>query len=341
MIFRKSLLFAPVLALTTVMSAVSGAGTSSADDMSLYHPSSGWAQSLMGLGNVTSTGAGVTIYVIDGGMRVDLPEFGGRASIAYDYYDQVNKSGNYTYANGVDDHATQVAVAAAGSTWGIAKQATIKAVKVSNCAGDCYDINAEIAGINWVKDNHQGPSVAVITSNTTRLNDSSEALLNAVNALAAANVFVAVSAGNVDTAELAPTPTYNACFNPPANAAGPMVVAASDASDLDVWSEITPPHPPTQQKIWTSAYGGCVDIFAPGQWIDTKFTTGADTIQSGTSFSAPYVAAAGALYKQKFGDAASPTIKSWLIQHAAPMNRLHASWIYGSDPNARLNLNGL
>lgn len=338
---KKSLLLTCVLAAATAMSAVTGAGVSAADDMALYHPSAGWAQSLMGLGSATSTGAGVTIYVIDGGMNVTLPEFGGRASIAYDYYDQANKSGNFTYADGVDDHATQVAVAAAGATWGIAKQATIKAVKVSNCAGDCYDINAEVAGINWVKDNHQGPSVAVITSNTTRLNDSSNALLNAVNSLAAANVFVAVSAGNVDTGQLSPTPTYNACFNPPANAAGPMVVAASDASDFDVWSEITPPHDGVTPKIWTSAYGGCTDIFAPGQWIDTKFTTGADTIQSGTSFSAPYVAAAGALYKQKFGDAASPTIKTWLIQHAATMKRVHNSWIYGNDPTARLSLNGL
>ncbi|MFB8003862.1 S8 family serine peptidase [Nocardia sp. NPDC056000] len=345
---RKVLMLAPLVAMTTVMSVVSGAGSSSADnasDLALYHPSSGWAQGLMGAGSVTSTGAGVTIYVIDGPMNVNLPEFGGRASIAQNYF------APNTTETFLDDHATEVAVAAAGSTLGLAKQATIKSVQVRpDCSGDCVDIQRLVDGVNWVRTDHQGkgPAVAVISANLSSNigfgHDPNHQLRDAVNALAADNVFVAVSAGNYDDTVPAPLQplSVNACFNPPADAAGPMIAAASDASDKHVWQEITPSgagH--SVQKIWTSSGFGCADIFAPGQWIDTKLADGTDTMQSGTSFSTPYVAAAAALYKSKFGDAASPTIKTWLLQHAAPMKGLYTNWLYGNDPTGRLNLNGL
>ncbi|MEV6071557.1 S8 family serine peptidase [Nocardia sp. NPDC052001] len=334
--------------MTTVMSVVSGAGNSSADnasDLALYHPSSGWAQSLMSAGSVTSTGAGVTIYVIDGPMNVNLAEFGGRASVAKNYF-APNTTGTY-----LDDHATEVAVAAAGATWGLAKQATIKSVQVrADCSGECVDYQRLLDGVNWVKSDHvgKGPAVAVISSNMSRNfgfgGDPNNQLRDAVNALAADSVFVAVSAGNYDDGIPAPlqASSINACFNPPADAGGPMIAAASDASDKHVWQQITPSGPGhSKQNIWTSSGFGCADIFAPGQWIDTKLADGTNTMQSGTSFSAPYVAAAAALYKSKFGDASSPTIKTWLLQHTVTMTSVWNNWLYGNDPTGRLSLNGL
>ncbi len=85
MVTRRSLLLAPLVALATAMSAITGVGVGAADTN--YHSAAGWAQSPMGLGNATSAGAGVNIYVIDGGMNVSLPEFGGRASVAKDFFD--------------------------------------------------------------------------------------------------------------------------------------------------------------------------------------------------------------------------------------------------------------
>lgn len=294
---------------------------------------------MIGQPSVTSTGAGVTIYVLDEGINVNLPEFGGRASVAWDFLDpdNPNPAGSYQYSYGAAEHPTSVAAVAAGATWGVAKQAKIKSVKVQDCpdANTCpLDKQNVIAGMNWVKDHSEGPSVALIPLNFP--DDPGNKLKDAVNDLSNSGVFVVVSAGNVN--ETKHEFNYNACWNYPANALGAMVAAASDASDFDVTSAPTP-----EDITWTSAFGGCVDIFAPGQWIDTKKASGTDAIKSGTSYSAPYVAGAAALYKSKFGEAPSPTIKSWLLQNSSPMKRTHNAytWLYGTTPTARLSLAGL
>lgn len=76
-----------------------------------------------------STGAGVNVYVIDTGIRPTHQEFGGRASIAADYV------GDGQNGNDCNGHGTHVAGTIAGSTYGVAKSATIHAVRVLNCGG--------------------------------------------------------------------------------------------------------------------------------------------------------------------------------------------------------------
>ena len=80
----------------------------------------------------TSTGAGREIYILDSGLDLSNPtvaaQFGGRASVLWD----VN-GGTGADCNG---HGTQVSSAAAGSTKGIAKGATVIMAKItSGCTG--------------------------------------------------------------------------------------------------------------------------------------------------------------------------------------------------------------
>lgn len=75
-----------------------------------------------------TAGSGVTAYVIDTGVRISHSQFGGRAVNGYDAVDgdSVAQDGN--------GHGTHVASTIAGSTYGIAKQAKIVAVRVLNNA---------------------------------------------------------------------------------------------------------------------------------------------------------------------------------------------------------------
>ena len=63
-------------------------------------------------------------------------------------------------------------------------------------------------------------------------------------------------------------------------------------------------------------FGSCVDLYAPGVSITSAWLgTGSNTI-SGTSMASPHVAGVAALYKGTFGDAASSTVASWIVNNA-------------------------
>ncbi|GAB0108625.1 hypothetical protein JMUB6875_76590 [Nocardia sp. JMUB6875] len=293
---------------------------------------------LNGSFTTTSDGAGVNIYVIDGGLEVGHPDFGGRASIVYDAFDKTGLSGTPT-----DDHATAMAGIAAGATYGVARQAKILGVKTYNTPHAAPDPVEFMNAVKWVTEDakKRGPSVAVISSNWVDYTIST-GLEDAVNALANSGVFVAVSAGNIIDGDDAGSSNWNACANTPANAIGPLVVGASDQTDHVVrHSSFTTPSGET--AVWSSAYGGCVDLFAPGQNVLTTGLGGVIGYRvAGTSHAAPYAAGAAALYKAKFGQAPSSTVKSWLVQHASPaIIDPPQFWLYGTTPNKLLNISGL
>lgn len=94
----------------------------------------------------TNTGAGREIYILDTGLDLSNPtvaaQFGGRASVIWD----VN-GGNGADCNG---HGTQVASAAAGSTKGIAKGATVIMAKITaGCTGSS-SISTSVTAFNWL-----------------------------------------------------------------------------------------------------------------------------------------------------------------------------------------------
>jgi subtilisin family serine protease len=227
----------------------------------------------------TATGAGVRVYIIDTGIQTSHSQFGGRASAVYDAF-----GGNGQDCHG---HGTHVAGTVGGSTYGVAKGALLRAVRVLNCSGS-GSTSGIIAGLNWVRTNHIKPAAA----NMSLGGGFSSSLNTAVNNLSAAGVFVAVAAGNSNA---------NACNSSPASATGVFSTASSTRTDA---------------KSSFSNSGSCVDGYAPGSAIKSAWLNGGTNTISGTSMASPHVAGVAALYKSANGDASQTTIQNFLISTA-------------------------
>ncbi|MFD5480271.1 S8 family peptidase [Streptomyces hawaiiensis] len=210
-----------------------------------------------------SAGSGVTVYVIDTGVRITHQQISGRASHGYDAVD------GDTDASDGNGHGTHVATTIAGTTYGVAKKAKIVGVRVLNNSGSGTTAGV-IAGIDWVTKNHSGPSVA----NMSLGGGASATLDTAVRNSIASGVTYAVAAGNSST---------TASSSSPARVAEAITVGATTSTDA---------------KASYSNYGSALDIFAPGSSITAGWHTGdtATNTISGTSMATPHVAGAAAVY---------------------------------------------
>lgn len=228
----------------------------------------------------SGTGAGVTAFIIDTGIRASHRDFGGRARSGYDAID----GGRATDCNG---HGTHVAGTVGGSVSGVAKAVQLVAVRVLDCNGG-GDNSSVIAGIEWVTAHHKPGSPAV--ANMSLGGPPSTALDRAVARAIASGVTFVVAAGN-DGAD--------ACTGSPSRLPAAITVAASGPHDR---------RPP-----W-SDYGRCVDMFAPGVGIRSAWFTGdtATRVLDGTSMASPHVAGAAALYLQAHPTAAPNAVAAAL-----------------------------
>ncbi|WP_435284464.1 S8 family peptidase [Streptomyces koelreuteriae] len=210
-----------------------------------------------------SAGSGVTVYVIDTGVRVTHQQISGRAAHGYDAVDGDNDASD---GNG---HGTHVATTIAGTTYGVAKKAKIVGVRVLNNSGSGTTAGV-IAGIDWVTQNHSGPSVA----NMSLGGGASASLDTAVRNSIASGVTYAVAAGNSST---------TASSSSPARVTEAITVGATANTDA---------------KASYSNYGSVLDIFAPGSSITAGWHTSdtATNTISGTSMATPHVAGAAAVY---------------------------------------------
>src|SRR5205085_5661129 len=98
-------------------------------------------------------GSGVQAYIIDTGIFAGHSEFVGRIGNGADFVGD----GNGT--NDCNGHGTHVAGTTGGTTYGVAKQVTLHAVRVLDCSGS-GSTSGVIAGVDWVTSNHVSPSVA-------------------------------------------------------------------------------------------------------------------------------------------------------------------------------------
>ena len=243
------------------------------------------ARPLNGTYNYTATGAGVTAYVIDTGIRLTHAQFGGRAVSGVDYVDGGT-------AADCDGHGTHVAGTVGGSTYGIAKSVTLVAVRVLDCAGSGYTSDV-IAGVDWVTGHHVGSAPAV--ANMSLGGGASSALDTAVSNSINDGVSYAVAAGNGNIVGVA----QDACKSSPARVGAAITIGATNSSD---------------QKASWSNYGACVDFFAPGVSIVSAGVSGdtATATMSGTSMAAPHVAGVAALYLQNNTSASPATVRNAL-----------------------------
>jgi subtilisin family serine protease len=226
-------------------------------------------------------GAGVDVYIIDGGVRTTHQEFGGRATAGYDAFNDGVTSGY--------GHGSHVAGTVAGATYGVAKNANIISVRVIDATG--YATTATIVGgVDWVTANADGPSVANMS-----LGLNTDPVLDAAVATSiASGVTYVVSAGNDGD---------NVSDNSPARVAEAITVGSVDSSDTFAAS---------------SGRGPGVDILAPGVQI-TSADAGSDTatsVRSGTSMAAPHVTGAAALYLAEHPGATPQQVRDALVAGA-------------------------
>jgi len=208
-----------------------------------------------------STGSGVSVYIIDTGIRASHSEFGGRAVAAYSAI-----AGGTADCNG---HGTHVAGTIGGTTYGVAKGVNLYGVRVLDCNGSGMT-SGVIAGINWVTANAVRPAVA----NMSLGGGISGALDAAVQASITSGITYAIAAGNSNA---------NACNESPGRTPQAITVAATASNDA---------------RASFSNFGSCVDLFAPGVGITASWNTSDAALAtiSGTSMASPHVAGVAALY---------------------------------------------
>lgn len=210
-----------------------------------------------------SAGRGVTVYVIDTGIRISHKDFGGRASYGYDFVggDRVAGDGN--------GHGTHVAGTAAGTRYGVAKKAKVVSVRVLDNGGGGTTAQV-IAGIDWVTRHARKPAVATMSLAGLGNAQLDAAVRNSI----ASGVTYTVAAGNDG---------LSAGLYSPARVRQAITVGATDHRD---------------RRAGFSNWGSRLDLFAPGVGI-TSASHHSDTGKvtfDGTSMAAPHVAGAAALY---------------------------------------------
>lgn len=261
---------------------------------------------LSGTFTYTRTGAGVTAYVIDTGIRITHTEFGGRARSGWDFVD------GDADASDCNGHGTHVAGTIGGTTYGVAKRVALIAVRVLDCQG--FGLWSDIiAGIDYVTADHQSGDPAV--ANMSLGGGANIAVDAAVRNSIADGVAYAVAAGNSN---------FSACQFSPARVPEAMTVGASTSTDA---------------KASFSNWGSCVDWFAPGQAITSSWATSdtASTTISGTSMASPHTAGVAAQLLQ--GDpSASPASIAKSIQSTATSKRISGldRRLYPGTPNLLL-----
>lgn len=229
-----------------------------------------------------TTASNVHTYIIDTGVLGSHSEFSGRMGNGYS---AISDGRGWTDCNG---HGTHVAGTVAGSTYGVAKSATVHAVRVLGCNGSGTN-SGVIAGMDWVAQNAQYPAVANMSLGGGASQSTDDAVTNMRNA----GVTVVVAAGN-DNAD--------ACNSSPARSSDAITVGSTTSSD---------------SRSSFSNYGTCVDIFAPGSSITSAWYTSnsATNTISGTSMASPHVAGIAALYL-----AANPSASPSQVENAVYSN---------------------
>ncbi|TQJ33931.1 S8 family serine peptidase [Arthrobacter sp. SLBN-122] len=234
-----------------------------------------------------AAGAGVRAYVVDTGILASHTDFGGRVTAGWT---AVADGNGTTDCNG---HGTHVAGTVAGTTYGVAKGATLVPVRVLDCAGSGYNSDV-VAGLDWIAANHAAGTPAV--ANLSLGGAASSTVDAAIQAVLNDGVTTVVAAGNS---------AVDACTASPARVPGAITVAASDSAD---------------RQASFSNFGSCVDLYAPGVGITSAYytSTTATASMSGTSMAAPHTAGAAAVMLSQNPALTPADVAAALVSNATP-----------------------
>merc|ERR1719145_75544 len=269
-----------------------------------------WGLDRVRVSTRSSTGRGQTIYVQDTGIRSSHSDFGGRASPAIDLTSGsvvVCSSGSTDCAQDRQGHGTHCAGTAAGATYGVASEATLKAVKTLSDQGSGAR-SWQFAAIDWVTTSGVKPSVISMSLGGS---GADQGYTTSIGAASNAGITVVVAAGNSNS---------DACnFSP---AFTPLAITVGSTDSL-------------QRRSSFSNYGTCVQIWAPGSSVlsagissDTSSST-----KSGTSMACPHVSGGAALVLERNPTFNTPKVLEELLATAWTDE---ITGLYPSDTNKEL-----
>ncbi|MDQ3337974.1 MAG: S8 family serine peptidase [Myxococcota bacterium] len=230
-------------------------------------------------------GAGVTVFVLDSGIRRTHGDFGGRATAGATAIQDGRGAAD------CHGHGTHVSGTIGGTVYGIAKKATIVPVRVLDCTGS-GPISGIIGGIDFVIANKTASSIANLSLGAP----ANDALDTAIRNLVAAGVTTVVAAGNATT---------DACTQSPARVAEAVTVGATTMTDA---------------RSSFSNFGTCIDIFAPGSAIVSAgiVSDTATVTMDGTSMASPHVAGVAAAYLSAHPGSTPTQVAAALYTGATP-----------------------
>ena len=247
---------------------------------------------LDGAYRATTSGRGVTVYVVDSGIRFDHLLFGGRAVRGIDV---VNDGYNGSDCNG---HGTHVAgTIGGGYGYGMAPGTTLVSARVLNCSGS-GSMSGIIYALDWIAANARRPAVVNMSLGGAAV----ASLDDAVTRLVSSGIATVVAAGNE---------AADACSSSPARAPRALTVAASDQRDA---------------RASFSNYGSCVDLFAPGTAIISGYHTASNALaqMDGTSMAAPHVAGRAALLLEANPALTEPALSDAILSSSNSLTILDA-----------------
>ncbi|KAI8923805.1 peptidase S8/S53 domain-containing protein [Entophlyctis helioformis] len=180
---------------------------------------------------IEQAGVNVDVYVVDTGIFIGHPNFGGRASFGASFTGDGNSD--------VHGHGTHVAGTIGSTTYGVAKRVNLIAVKVLGNSGS-GSTSGVIAGIDWVTRRDATTPRRSVVNMSLGGGGTSTAMNAAIETAGRRGIAFAVAAGNENA---------NACGGSPANSPWVMTAGAMDSTD---------------RRASFSNFGGCLNIFAPG-----------------------------------------------------------------------------
>jgi subtilisin family serine protease len=237
------------------------------------------------------TGSGVHLYIVDSGINASHSESSGRIGTGYGNM-LVNGLGYVTPNSDQIGHGTAVAALAAGTTFGLAKNATIHSVRIDDNVAGGVPCDVVVDRLNWVRNNAQFPAVVNLSYGGI---PNCFAVETAITNVIAAGITMAKSAGN-DTVD-----AFQDRGNRPANL---IVVGAANQIDA---------------KASFSNFGPYLALFAPGvSELTAGIGSNTDSVFfSGTSGAAPMAAGAAAILLQNYTSYTPAQVRSMLVGNAS------------------------
>nr|ALR88586.1 proprotein convertase subtilisin/kexin type 9-related093 [Saccoglossus kowalevskii] len=248
---------------------------------------------------VGGDGSGIDVYVLDTGIRYTHDEFkgnNGNTRATWSGYDAFGNGNNGADCNG---HGTHVAGIVGGKNSGVAPGVNLLSVRVLDCNGK-GQASIILEGMNWVlsKIKQKGTANKKTVVVLSLAGQFRQSVNNAAKRLVEEGVIVIAAAGNYKR---------DACRYSPASEPEVITVGATKNDDT-VYN----------LGSFGTNYGGCLDIFAPGQHVHSAAHNCDDChhVMSGTSQATPHVAGSAALLLQSNPSYTPVDIRRLLLQRS-------------------------